>query len=97
NSGLAYYLYRYYDSKLQRWLNQDPIGEAGGLNLYAFVDNNPLMFVDPYGLALQDPVGPPGTIPVIGDPGAGWRQGQKPATEFVGYRTGPFLVSLVRS
>ncbi len=29
NSGLVYYLYRYYDPNLQRWLNTDPIGESG--------------------------------------------------------------------
>jgi len=29
NSGLVYYLYRYYDPHLQRWPNRDPIGELG--------------------------------------------------------------------
>jgi RHS repeat-associated protein len=29
NSGLYYYLYRFYDPNLQRWLNGDPIGESG--------------------------------------------------------------------
>lgn len=29
NSGLAYYLYRYYDPNLQRWPNRDPLGELG--------------------------------------------------------------------
>jgi RHS repeat-associated protein len=33
-----------------RWLTRDPIGERGGLNLYGFVGNNPMSFVDPYGL-----------------------------------------------
>jgi RHS repeat-associated protein len=28
-SGLVYYLYRYYDPNLQRWVNRDPIGEMG--------------------------------------------------------------------
>jgi RHS repeat-associated protein len=29
NSGLVYYLYRFYDPNLQRWLNRDPLGEIG--------------------------------------------------------------------
>jgi RHS repeat-associated protein len=50
NSGLYYYLYRFYDPNLQRWPNRDPIGEYGGLNLYAYVDNNPINEFDPLGL-----------------------------------------------
>jgi RHS repeat-associated protein len=30
-SGLVYYLYRYYDPNLQRWVNRDPIGEPSAL------------------------------------------------------------------
>jgi RHS repeat-associated protein len=37
NSGLAYYLYRYYDPNLQRWLNRDPIGDDGSLGYAAFL------------------------------------------------------------
>ena len=37
-------------SGLREWLNRDPIGERGGINLYRFVGNNPLRFVDPLGL-----------------------------------------------
>jgi hypothetical protein len=29
NSGLIYYLYRYYDPNLQRWPNRDPLGDIG--------------------------------------------------------------------
>jgi RHS repeat-associated protein len=39
-SGLIYYLYRYYEPNLQRWLNRDPIGEDGGNNLYCMVGND---------------------------------------------------------
>src|SRR5579875_3248268 len=28
-AGLYYYLYRFYDPNLQRWLNRDPLGEKG--------------------------------------------------------------------
>jgi RHS repeat-associated protein len=50
-SGLYYYGFRFFDSNLQRWINQDPIGEAGGINLYGFVGNDPLNVVDTDGLA----------------------------------------------
>ena len=49
NSGIYYYGYRFYDPNLQRWPNRDPIFEAGGINLYTFVLNNPLTFVDANG------------------------------------------------
>jgi RHS repeat-associated protein len=53
-AGIVGYAFRFYDPILQRWLNQDPIGEAGGINLYGFVGNNPISNVDPYGLAFGD-------------------------------------------
>jgi len=49
-SGLILYEFRPYDPNLQRWLNQDPIGEAGGINLYRFVGNDGINFIDPLGL-----------------------------------------------
>jgi RHS repeat-associated protein len=49
-TGLSYYGYRYYDSGSGRWLNRDPLGEAGGLNLYEFVGNDSVNGVDPLGL-----------------------------------------------
>ena len=49
NSGLYYYGYRFYEPNLQRWLNEDPIGIAGGMNLYGFVNNRPTGMVDLYG------------------------------------------------
>jgi len=48
--NLYYYGYRYYSPELGRWLSRDPVGEIGGLNLYAFVRNDPIDNVDPYGL-----------------------------------------------
>jgi hypothetical protein len=39
-----------YDPSTGRWLQRDPIGEAGGLNLYGFVGNSPLNRVDPFGM-----------------------------------------------
>jgi RHS repeat-associated protein len=40
-TGLIYYGHRYYDPSLGRFISRDPIGVAGGENLYAFVDNCP--------------------------------------------------------
>jgi RHS repeat-associated protein len=55
-SGLSLTLYRAYDANLGRWLSRDPIAENGGINLYAYVANNPIGFVDPYGLFLGTPL-----------------------------------------
>jgi RHS repeat-associated protein len=49
-TGLCYYGFRWYDPNLQRWINRDPIGENGGINLYEFVGNDPVKYVDPLGL-----------------------------------------------
>ncbi|WP_435037845.1 RHS repeat-associated core domain-containing protein [Pseudomonas neuropathica] len=48
-SGLYYYGARYYAPWLQRWVSADPAGDVDGLNLYGFVGNNPLTFVDVHG------------------------------------------------
>jgi RHS repeat-associated protein len=50
-SGLYLTKYRVYDPKTGKWLTRDPIGEAGGLNLYGYVGGNPVRWIDPLGLA----------------------------------------------
>jgi len=49
-SGLDLALYRAYDTTHARWLNRDPIGEQGGLNLYEYARGRPTELVDPLGL-----------------------------------------------
>ena len=41
-----YYGYRFYNPALKRWLNRDPIGEEGGVNLYGFCGNNGIGLID---------------------------------------------------
>ncbi len=50
-TGHLYYGYRYYFPAQGRWLNRDPIEEAGGANIYSFVQNAPTCLADPTGLA----------------------------------------------
>ena len=49
-SGLYYYGFRFYDPNLQRFLNRDPLGERGGINLYRAMCNNLINYIDPWGL-----------------------------------------------
>lgn len=49
--GLYNFGGRYYDPNHQRFVNRDPLGEVGGVNLYGYVGNSPINFYDPYGLS----------------------------------------------
>jgi RHS repeat-associated protein len=49
-TGLYYYRARYYDPASGRFLSQDPLGFAAGVNQYDYVDNDPVGFRDPTGL-----------------------------------------------
>ena len=51
-TGLYYYRARYYDPTTGKFLQQDPIGLRGGVNLYRYVRNNPSNYVDPTGRVL---------------------------------------------
>jgi RHS repeat-associated protein len=48
-TGLHYNYNRYFDPRTGRYLTPDPIGMVGGLNLFAYVENNPINWIDPYG------------------------------------------------
>ena len=67
-TGLYYYRARYYDPTEGRFIQKDPIGFEGGINLYAYVQANPVNYTDPSGLfwfrqSWQTPgvIGRPGT------------------------------------
>lgn len=50
----CYSAFAVYDPSTGRWLSRDPAGEGGGLNLYAYCNNNPVNLVDPLGLKADD-------------------------------------------
>ena len=78
--GMVYLRNRWYDPQTGRFLTQDPIGLAGGVNLYAYAGNDPISFSDPFGLckrpddpackleglALRGPTGTPGPGAALG-------------------------------
>jgi RHS repeat-associated protein len=53
-TGFYYYGYRLYNPSTGRWLNRDPIGEKGGLNLYGFMRNDSVNAVEQLGLYEYD-------------------------------------------
>lgn len=62
-TGLYYYRARYYDPAKGRFIAEDPIGLSGGLNVYAYVNGDPISNVDPLGLQ-----GAPGFSPITPGP-----------------------------
>jgi RHS repeat-associated protein len=48
-ANLYYYRARWYDPQAGRFISEDPIGLEGGVNLYAYVGNNPTGYIDPSG------------------------------------------------
>ncbi|WP_197720840.1 RHS repeat-associated core domain-containing protein [Rothia aeria] len=74
-AGLHYNFFRYYKPECGRFINQDPIGLAGGSNLYWALQNSQ-MWADPLGLSSKKS---PGTC---NDPCAG----QDPAGEAAGWQ-----------
>lgn len=49
---------RYYKPEFGRWVSRDPIGEWGGINTHAFIQNMPTSLIDPDG---REPLTEPGT------------------------------------
>jgi len=62
-SGALYMRNRYYDPATARFTQEDPIGLAGGLNVYGFVGGDPVTYSDPFGLC--PPCGLDAGLPVI--------------------------------
>ena len=51
-SELMLTAFRALNTKLGRWISRDPISENGGVNLFAYVGNNPASLTDPSGLVV---------------------------------------------
>nr|WP_230944742.1 RHS repeat-associated core domain-containing protein [Burkholderia cepacia] len=49
-TGLHYNTFRFYDPDIGRFINPDPIGLMGGVNLYRYAPN-PIAWIDPWGLS----------------------------------------------
>jgi len=49
-NGLNYMRMRYYSPEIGRFLSEDPLGMINGPNLNAYVGNNPIIKLDPFGL-----------------------------------------------
>ena len=86
-SGLNLTLYRAYNADLGRWLSRDPIGENGGIDLYAYVGNSPLRWVDTLGLDGGPLPGVPSPPPNI--PGGPWTWSPNPQNGRQGDFIGP--------
>ena len=56
-SALYYRRNRYYDSDKGRFTQEDPIGLAGGANVYGFADGDPISYSDAFGLQVCHPCG----------------------------------------
>ncbi|WP_225308609.1 golvesin C-terminal-like domain-containing protein [Hypericibacter terrae] len=50
DTGFAYNYFRDYDPTLGRYIQADPIGFVGGINIYAYAGGNPVLWVDEWGL-----------------------------------------------
>ena len=60
--GLYNFGDRWYSVALRKWISRDPLGEDGGMNLYAFCDNDPVNKFDPNGCIPLDTVWDIGNI-----------------------------------
>ena len=58
---------RWYSAQTMRWLSEDPAGFSGGVNLYGYVEGNPLRYIDITGRNPLPPTPGPGLRPPAPD------------------------------
>lgn len=93
---LYYYRFRDYSPLIGRFLQPDPLGYIDGLNLYAYCANNPVNYVDPWGLygdgmekSVDEGTWNPNVLPGHSDFGDGWKNGFDYTKEDNDWRTSP--------
>ena len=65
-TGLVNFRMRWYDPETGRWLSKDPIGLSGGLDLYAFCEDAPILYSDPRGESLLEAICAAAAITAVG-------------------------------
>jgi RHS repeat-associated protein len=86
--GMYYYRARIYSPTLGRFMQSDPIGFGGGMNIYAYVGNDPVNFTDPSGLDPPRTIVTGSRLPARQDLGPGLCVG---CSGFTGQAAGGFL------
>ena len=83
-SDLNYFYHRYYNPSIAKFISEDPIQMADGLNMQQFVRNNTVNNYDPYGLMIVSPpgMGPSNCAPLPKGP---WKIPRYPKTKIDNY------------
>ncbi len=98
-TNLHYNYFRYYEPETGRYVSPDPIGLAGGLNVYGYVEDDPISWIDFDGLARNRGGGNPRSVaPNPGNRPGGWSYGQfYPSIDNAPPRTANYPVGSLRS
>ena len=81
-TGLNYNGNRYYNPTMGRYTQPDPVGLMGGMNRYAYVEDNPINAIDPLGLKMYL------AVIVSGGGGVGFVSGEKGSIYAIDMQTG---------
>ena len=93
-NGLDYMRARFYSAAQGRFIQPDPLGPAGGVNLYVYADNNPLEEIDASGLFPAGPVISPLATTLVTSPLATTIPGEALAATLPGTVFSPLATTL---